>query len=390
MIRSFYHNCQTEKGNQATLASENKVVPLLRAINIDPKTYLYHDFSSIRIEQYDYIQNTIAKIKAAFYGRYPKPMRVTLPKELKIIIGTGFIIREEDNAILLLVGIRSKSIKNSPWQPQDYVMYYSLELMSDPKFSTLHKRLQKDILTEAVKDGIEVIITDSKTIRKNAFAKVMDVKFRTIDIMQYYFKEVLPKAFFASTRATNLIDVFDPGFSLKPIGVNTVQEVQEVEAVEIPQEVSATDYFEDRFNIIAGEGPLESFRMSILDMSTSPPTATLDEITVYDDTEEVTALANPRADRELQSIQEEAQILQDIADIEAGRPVIAHDDIFQTVADVSEQEQLDILNDLIEIGEIEAVSLPFTGEIIEQDAIMILPALPRTTNSTIELLDDTE
>jgi hypothetical protein len=357
MIRSFYHNSRVENGNLATLASENKVVPLFRAIGINRTTYLYYDFDPRSVTEHDYVTNTINRIRTCFYGRYQKPMRVTLPKDVKVIIGEGFVMRESDGAFLLLLGIRKKSIKNTSWEAEDYVLYYSIELMTDTLLSTLNKRLQKEFLTSAVNDGIEVIITDSKTIRKNAFAKVMSIRFNSVDIMQYYFKEVLPKAFFSSGSNTDLVEAFDPGFSLMPIEVPTAEIVQEVEAVEFYEDDashSTTLYYEEDFP--DAEPATQSFRMDILDLSQVSP-------------------------------QEEAEILADLTEIEEGRAGEYDGIIVPTTVILSVQEANEIMNDLAQIG-----AGPASFEVVldtDWRAGLEPTMLPQRT-SGIELIDDTE
>ena len=65
-------------------------------------------------------------------------------------------------------------------------------------YSSLYRRLHKEILLSCYEKGIEVIIMSSENIQKNAFKKVLETSsnFSSISVLERYLKEEIPKTLY--------------------------------------------------------------------------------------------------------------------------------------------------------------------------------------------------
>lgn len=163
----------------------------------------YYDFDfaegSIRV-----VPNTVRNIKQYLYNN-SSLVKINLTPTLPIFISTG-VIFDFNQRPLLLYAYSSREVVNEYGnlefkdgeKEKTQKVLLSSELLTNSLYSSLYRRLHKEILLSCYEKGIEVIIMSSENIQKNAFKKVLEtsLNFSSISVLERYLKEEIPKVLY--------------------------------------------------------------------------------------------------------------------------------------------------------------------------------------------------
>ena len=163
--------------------------------------YYDFDFTESNIST---VANTIRNIKNYLYSN-SRLVKINLTPALPIFISTG-IIFDFNQRPLLLYAYSSREVVNEYGnlefkdgeKEKTQKVLLSSELLTNSLYSSLYRRLHKEILLSCYEKGIEVIIMSSENIQKNAFKKVLETSpnFSSISVLERYLKEEIPKVLY--------------------------------------------------------------------------------------------------------------------------------------------------------------------------------------------------
>lgn len=207
----YFHHYQIPSKNeelQYYFIEENKYIPVYAVLtfrgirNLENFSY-YYDF----ILNNDLTaSNTIRNIKNTLYYS-SRVVQIKITPEEVIYVSTGSIFDKDGKALLLYV-YPSKEVVNEQGnldfneeQNQKETaqkILLSSELLTKSLYSSLYRRLHKDILLSCYEKGIEVIIMTSENIQKNTFKKVSIAlpTFNSISALEKYLTEEIPKTLY--------------------------------------------------------------------------------------------------------------------------------------------------------------------------------------------------
>ena len=172
------------------------------------ENFLYYydfDFTESNIST---VANTIRSIKNYLYFN-SRLVKINLTPTLPIFISTG-VIFDSNQRPLLLYAYSSREVVNEYGnlefkegeKEKTQKVLLSSELLTNSLYSSLYRRLHKEILLSCYEKGIEVIIMSSENIQKNAFKKVLETSsnFSSISVLERYLKEEIPKVLYLSAE----------------------------------------------------------------------------------------------------------------------------------------------------------------------------------------------
>ena len=208
----------------------------------------YYDFdfagSGMRI-----VPNTVRNIKQYLYNN-SSLVKINLTPTLPIFVSTGIIFDSNQKPLLLYV-YSSREVVNEYGnlefkdgeKEKTQKVLLSSELLTNSLYSSLYRRLHKEILLSCYEKGIEVIIMSSENIQKNAFKKVLETSsnFSSISVLERYLKEEIPKVLYL------------PAEELKDLGHYEIPLVEVSESVLLEPEV----FVEEDITNISEELPIE-------------------------------------------------------------------------------------------------------------------------------------
>ena len=152
--------------------------------------------------------NTVRNIKHYLYNN-SSLVKINLTPALAIFISTGVIFDSNQKPLLLYV-YSSREVVNEYGnlefeegeKEKAQKVLLSSELLTNSLYSSLYRRLHKEILLSCYEKGIEVIIMSSENIQKNAFKKVLETSsnFSSISVLERYLKEEIPKVLYLSAE----------------------------------------------------------------------------------------------------------------------------------------------------------------------------------------------
>ena len=230
----FYHSQIPDRGEELNyyFIEDNIYIPTYSVLMHDGiralENFLYYydfDFAegSIRV-----VPNTVRNIKHYLYNNNSSLIKINLTPTLPIFISTG-VIFDFNQKPLLLYAYSSRDIVNEYGnievkdgeKEKTQKVLLSSELLTNSLYSSLYRRLHKEILLSCYEKGIEVIIMSSENIQKNAFKKVLETSsnFSSISVLERYLKEEIPKVLYL------------PAEELKDLGH------YEIPLVEVPESV---------------------------------------------------------------------------------------------------------------------------------------------------------
>ena len=208
----------------------------------------YYDFDFTENEM-STVANTIRDIKNYLYFN-SRLVKINLTPTLPIFISTG-VIFDFNQKPLLLYAYSSREVVNEYGnlefkdgeKEKTQKVLLSSELLTNSLYSSLYRRLHKEILLSCYEKGIEVIIMSSENIQKNAFKKVLETSsnFSSISVLERYLKEEIPKVLYL------------PAEELKDL------EHYEIPLVEVPESVLLEPevFVEEDITNISEELPIE-------------------------------------------------------------------------------------------------------------------------------------
>lgn len=141
--------------------------------------------------------NTIGNIRKAFDHGYNATIIIgekTFYFARGVMYDSNFnilmlIAQEKEHNLKVVTTILPRDLKGNT----DFVFFYSTELMINPEYATLHRRMHKEIVTPYLIKGMEVRILSSSIIAENTFVrKTVVKKFSSLDKLDNYLKDVLP------------------------------------------------------------------------------------------------------------------------------------------------------------------------------------------------------
>ena len=215
--------------------------------NLENFSYYYDfDFTEDRIRV---APNTVRNIKNYLYFN-SRLVKINLTPTLSIFVSTG-VIFDFNQSPLLLYAYSSREVvdeygnlefKDEEKEKTQKVLLSS-ELLTNSLYSSLYRRLHKEILLSCYEKGIEVIIMSSENIQKNAFKKVLETSsnFSSISVLERYLKEEIPKVLYL------------PAEELKDLGHYEIPLVEVSESVLLEPEV----FVEEDITNISEELPIE-------------------------------------------------------------------------------------------------------------------------------------
>ena len=208
----------------------------------------YYDFDFTENEM-STVANTIRDIKNYLYFN-SRLVKINLTPTLPIFISTG-VIFDFNQKPLLLYAYSSREVVNEYGnlefkdgeKEKTQKVLLSSELLTNSLYSSLYRRLHKEILLSCYEKGIEVIIMSSENIQKNAFKKVLEISsnFSSISVLERYLKEEIPKVLYL------------PAEELKDLGHYEIPLVEVSESVLLEPEV----FVEEDITNISEELPIE-------------------------------------------------------------------------------------------------------------------------------------
>ena len=251
----FHHSQIPDRGEELNyyFIEDNVYIPTYSVLmydgirNLENFSY-YYDFDftegSIRVAP-----NTVRNIKHYLYNN-GSLVKINLTPTLPIFISTG-VIFDFNQRPLLLYAYSSREVVNEYGnlefkdgeKEKTQKVLLSSELLTNSLYSSLYRRLHKEILLSCYEKGIEVIIMSSENIQKNAFKKVLEISsnFSSISVLERYLKEEIPKVLYLSAE------------ELKDLGHYEIPLVEVSESVLLEPEV----FVEEDITNISEELPIE-------------------------------------------------------------------------------------------------------------------------------------
>ena len=210
----FYHSQIPDRGEELNyyFIEDNIYIPtysvLIHYGIRDLENFLYYydfDFAEDRLRV---VPNTVRNIKQYLYNN-SSLVKINLTPTLPIFISTG-VIFDFNQKPLLLYAYSSREVVNEYGnlefeegeKEKAQKVLLSSELLTNSLYSSLYRRLHKEILLSCYEKGIEVIIMSSENIQKNAFKKVLETSsnFSSISVLERYLKEEIPKVLYLSAE----------------------------------------------------------------------------------------------------------------------------------------------------------------------------------------------
>ena len=208
----------------------------------------YYDFDFAE-DRMRIAPNTVRNIKRFLYSDRSL-VKINLTPTLSIFVSTG-VIFDSNQSPLLLYAYSSREVVNEYGnlefkdgeKEKTQKVLLSSELLTNSLYSSLYRRLHKEILLSCYEKGIEVIIMSSENIQKNAFKKVLETSsnFSSISVLERYLKEEIPKVLYL------------PAEELKDLGHYEIPLVEVSESVLLEPEV----FVEEDITNISEELPIE-------------------------------------------------------------------------------------------------------------------------------------
>ena len=253
--RRFYHSQIPDRGEELNyyFIEDNIYTPTYSVLMRDGiralENFLYYydfDFTESNIST---VANTIRNIKNYLYFN-SRLVKINLTPTLPIFISTG-VIFDSNQKPLLLYAYSSREVVNEYGnlefkdgeKEKTQKVLLSSELLTNSLYSSLYRRLHKEILLSCYEKGIEVIIMSSENIQKNAFKKVLETSsnFSSISVLERYLKEEIPKVLYL------------PAEELKDLGHYEIPLVEVSESVLLEPEV----FVEEDITNTSEELPIE-------------------------------------------------------------------------------------------------------------------------------------
>ena len=254
-IYPFHHTQIPDRGEELNyyFIEDNVYVPtysvLMRNGIRALENFLYYydfDFAEGRLRV---VPNTVRNIKQYLYNN-SSLVKINLTPALAIFVSTG-VIFDSNQKPLLLYAYSSREVVNEygnlefkdGGKEKTQKVLLSSELLTNSLYSSLYRRLHKEILLSCYEKGIEVIIMSSENIQKNAFKKVLETSsnFSSISVLERYLKEEIPKVLYL------------PAEELKDLGHYEIPLVEVSESVLLEPEV----FVEEDITNISEELPIE-------------------------------------------------------------------------------------------------------------------------------------
>lgn len=117
-----------------------------------------------------------------------------------------------------------------------YVLFYASEFFTTPRLASLHRRLQKEILTSCFEKSIEVRILTSSEIEKNTFVRLFEVvKAKSISQLENYMNTVLSTALYTEEEDTFVAEDL-PEFNVPQLPIE--EEALLYDATPFPEETA--------------------------------------------------------------------------------------------------------------------------------------------------------
>ena len=251
----FHHTQIPDRGEELNyyFIEDNIYIPTYSVLMRDGiralENFLYYydfDFAGDNIST---VANTIRNIKNYLYFN-SRLVKINLTPTLPIFISTG-VIFDFNQKPLLLYAYSSREVVNEYGnlefkdgeKEKTQKVLLSSELLTNSLYSSLYRRLHKEILLSCYEKGIEVIIMSSENIQKNAFKKVLETSsnFSSISVLERYLKEEIPKVLYL------------PAEELKDLGHYEIPLVEVPESVLLEPEV----FVEEDITNISEELPIE-------------------------------------------------------------------------------------------------------------------------------------
>ena len=251
----FYHSQIPDRGEELNyyFIEDNIYIPTYSVLIHDGiralENFLYYydfDFAEGRLRV---VPNTVRNIKQYLYNN-SSLVKINLTPTLAIFISTG-VIFDSNQRPLLLYAYSNREVVNEYGnlefkdgeKEKTQKVLLSSELLTNSLYSSLYRRLHKEILLSCYEKGIEVIIMSSENIQKNAFKKVLETSFNfsSISVLERYLKEEIPKVLYL------------PAEELKDLGHYEIPLVEVSESVLLEPEV----FVEEDTTNISEELPIE-------------------------------------------------------------------------------------------------------------------------------------
>ena len=206
----FYHSQIPDRGEELNyyFIEDNAYIPVYSVLmnngirNLENFSY-YYDFDFVE-DRMRIAPNTVRNIKKYLYSGISL-VKINLTPTLSIFVSTG-VIFDFNQSPLLLYAYPSREVVNEygnlefedGGKEKAQKVLLSSELLTNSLYSSLYRRLHKEILLSCYEKGIEVIIMSSENIQKNAFKKVLETSsnFSSISVLERYLKEEIPKVLY--------------------------------------------------------------------------------------------------------------------------------------------------------------------------------------------------
>ena len=209
--RPFYPSQIPDRGEELNyyFIEDNTYIPVYsvlmdNGIRALENFLYYYDFDFIESSRMRIAANTVRNIRNYLYFN-SSLVKINLTPALAIFISTG-VIFDSNQRPLLLYAYSNREVVNEYGnlefkdgeKEKTQKVLLSSELLTNSLYSSLYRRLHKEILLSCYEKGIEVIIMSSENIQKNAFKKVLETSsnFSSISVLERYLKEEIPKVLY--------------------------------------------------------------------------------------------------------------------------------------------------------------------------------------------------
>lgn len=199
--------------------------------------YYTPDFESNKIRR----TNTLNNIKKGLEHQMT-PFEIQIGAEIYYFI-KGCMYNQSGKPMLTLA-LKQEFLDSDPsYFSEDkysfsskYVLFYASEFFTTPRLASLHRRLQKEILTSCFEKSIEVRILTSSEIEKNTFVRLFEVvKAKSISQLENYMNTVLSTALYTEEEDTFVAEDL-PEFNVPQLPIE--EEALLYDATPIPEETA--------------------------------------------------------------------------------------------------------------------------------------------------------
>jgi hypothetical protein len=182
-----------------------------KGVTEDGKKYVLFGYPSVKEDSHwGSKSSSIKNIMGAFNDSSGVTRFIVNNRTLYVTKG---LVIDKDGNILLMLAVKKEAYFSGrslreygeSFSYDDYTLFYARELHTDPSWSLLNRRFQKDILPNCFTKGIEVLIMPLKRIKENTLSDGIKYQFESISEMQRYLESSVRNMLLTEEETVNNI-----------------------------------------------------------------------------------------------------------------------------------------------------------------------------------------